>query len=85
MKEPLRSEAMSAANRKIPFVKRIFWKVLFVVAVLIVAAWVLIPRFTTYEITSADYGGSAISGLIFAYLVHLWLLPPETPPSKGED
>ena len=69
---------------RLPFTGRIFWKVLVVVAVLIVIAWAVIVRVTEYKITSADYGGSTISGIIFAYLVHLWLLPEEDSPSKEE-
>jgi len=73
-----------SANRKLPFVGRIFWKVLAVVAILVVGGWVLIPKFIDYEIKSQDYPGSCISGIIFAYLVHLWLLPAEESPSDEE-
>ena len=69
---------------KLPFAGRVFWKVLVVVAVLIVIAWAVIVRVTEYKMTSADYGGSTISGIIFAYLVHLWLLPEKDSPSKEE-
>jgi hypothetical protein len=75
-----------ALNSKLPYVGRIFWKVFAVVAVLVVAAWVLIPRLTSYQITPADYGGSSISAIIFSYLLHLWLLPYEgadDPPQSG--
>ncbi len=72
-------------SSKLPFVGRIFWKTLVVVAVLVVIAWLVILKVTEYEITSADYGGSTICGLIFAYLVHLWILPEETPPSDSEE
>jgi hypothetical protein len=73
-----------AANSKLPFVGRILWKVFAVIAVLLVVAWVVIPRVTDYRITAADYGGSSIAALILSYLVHLWLLPgPEPPP--GDD
>ena len=68
-------EDTEAMSRKLPFVGRIFWKVFVVVTVLVVAAWYLIPRFSEYKIEPQDYGGSAISAVIFAYLVHLWLLP----------
>ncbi len=64
-------------NRKIPFVGRIFWKVLVVIAVLAVVSWIVIVKVTEYQIQPQDYGGSIISGVIFAYLVHLWLLPKE--------
>lgn len=72
-------------ERKLPFVGRIFWPVLVVVAVLAVVAWVVVCKITGYEMQSQDYGGSVISGIIFAYLVHLWLLPEEEePPAGGE-
>jgi hypothetical protein len=71
-----------AAHSRIPFVAGTFWKVLAVVAILVVAGWVLIPRLTSYQITPADYGGSSVSAIILAYLVHLWLLP--TQPQRGE-
>ena len=71
-------------SRKLPFVTRIFWKVLAAVAVLVVIAWAVIVKVFDYEITATDYGGSAISGVIFAYLVHLWLLPEEDSPPNGE-
>ena len=80
-----------AANSRVPFVPGIFWKVFVVVALLVVAAWLLIPRLTAYQITAADYGGSSISAVIFSYLVHLWLLPPEgqrpdgDPPRQPDD
>ncbi len=69
---------------KLPFVGRIFWKVLIAVAVLVLIAWAVIGRVTDYEMKPADYGGSMISGVIFTYLVHLWLLPEEEPPSSDE-
>lgn len=70
---------------KLPFVGRIFWKSLVVVAVLIVAAWLIIPRVIDYTITAADYGGSTISGIILAYLIHLWLLPEDLPSSQEDE
>jgi hypothetical protein len=68
----------------LPFVGRIFWKVLVAVAVLVVIAWVVVVSVSYYEIKPADYGGSTIAGIIFAYLVHLWLLPEEESPSSDE-
>ena len=68
-------------GRKLPFVGHIFFKVLVSVAVLAVIAWVVVVRVTDYEMQAQDYGGTVISGLIFAYLIHLWLLPEEEPPS----
>ena len=62
---------------KLPFVARIFWPTLAAVIVLAIAAWWAVVSFTDYEMIPADYGGSIISGIIFAYLVHLWMLPAE--------
>ena len=70
---------------KLPFEGRIFWKTLPVVYFLVVVAWVLIVRFTDYEMTPADYGGSFISSTILAYLVHLWLLPGEYASEELDD
>ena len=71
-------------RRKLPFAGRIFWKVLAVVVVLVVVAWAVIAKVTDYQMTSADYGGSTISTVLLAYLVHLWLLPEQEPPSDTE-
>ncbi len=71
-------------RRKLPFVIRIFWKALAAVAILVAIAWAVIVKVIDYEMTNADYGGSAISAIIFAYLVHLWLLPEEDSPPDGE-
>ena len=60
---------------KLPFVAGLFWKTLTVVVVLVVVVWFLIARFGGYTITAADYGGSTISTVLFAYLIHLWLMP----------
>lgn len=68
--------------RKLPFLGRIFWKVLVIVAVLVVVAWIVMVKAFGYVMQPQDYPGSAISGLIFVYLVHLWLLPEE-PPQDG--
>lgn len=68
--------------RKLPFLGRIFWKVLVIVAVLVVVAWIVMVKAFGYVMQPQDYWGSAISGLIFVYLVHLWLLPEEPP---GDD
>lgn len=64
-------------SRKLPFVGRIFWKVLAVVVVLVVVAWALVLWLTDDKIEPQDYGGTIICTILFAYLVHLWLLPPE--------
>jgi len=63
--------------KNLPFERRIFWKVLPTVYVLVVVGWVVAVRVFGYEMTSADYGGSFIASTLFSYLLHLWLLPPE--------
>lgn len=70
---------------KLPFIPRIFWTVLLIVAVLIVATFAILPKFTSYERTTTDMVGAAISGLIFSYLVHLWLLPGDADPDEDMD
>ncbi len=68
-------------SSKLPFVGRIFWKVLAVVTAVLLASWYLIPKLTGYEIEPQDYGGSTICTPILSYLVHLWLLPQDEPPA----
>lgn len=64
--------------RKLPFVPSIFFKTFVVVTILVVAVWWFVLHFGFYEaMTPADYGGTVISGILFTYLVHLWLLPAE--------
>ncbi len=70
---------------KLPFSVGIFWKTVVVVVILVVVAWWLVLRFSDYEITPADYGGTTISTIIFAYLVHLWLLPAEQLHGENRD
>jgi len=70
---------------KLPFVPRIFWSVLVVVATLIAAAFVVLAYCTSYERTTTDMVGSTISGLIFTYLVHLWLLPGDYGTEENQD
>ena len=69
---------------KIPFVAGLFWKTLAVVVFLVAVTWYLIVRFSGYQITAADYGGTTISTILLAYLVHLWLMPggPEHGPHE---
>jgi hypothetical protein len=62
---------------KLPFAAGLFWKTFFVVAALVVLTWWLVVRFSTYEMTPADYGGTTISTILFTYLIHLWMLPGE--------
>ena len=72
------------ALRRLPFVGRIYWKTLAVVVILVVATWWIVLHFGFYEkMTPADYGGTVISTILFAYLVHLWLLPAEI--LRGDD
>lgn len=61
----------------IPFDRGLFWKVLPAVYVLVIIVWVVVVKLTEYEIQSTDYGGSFLASTIFAYLIHLWLLPGE--------
>ncbi len=70
---------------KLPFVGSIFWKVFAVVVSLVVLTWFILARFELYERTTTDTVGSAISSVIFSYLVHLWLLPPEYMPGEDEE
>ncbi|MBI4718253.1 MAG: hypothetical protein HY763_10645 [Planctomycetes bacterium] len=69
---------------KLPFVPRIFWTVLAIVAALTVLTFFILVNFTEYKRTTTDTVGATISGIIFSYLVHLWLLPGDYPP-EGED
>ena len=68
---------------KLPFVARIFWMTLAAVIVVAITVWWVVVKFWEYEMIPADYGGSVISGIILAYLVHLWLLPAEE--LQGDD
>lgn len=70
--------------KRLPFIASIFWKILAVVALLIVVAWAIAVKIFGYEMQPQDYPGSAISGVIFAYLVHLWLMPEETNPPDSQ-
>ncbi|MFQ5462203.1 MAG: hypothetical protein ACE5E5_06200 [Phycisphaerae bacterium] len=70
---------------KIPFVGRLFWKILPAVFVLVVLTFWIAVRFFDYEMTNADYGGSFISGIIFSYLLHLWMLPADAYPDYEDD
>ncbi len=63
---------------KLPFVGRTFWKTLAVVGVLVVVVWIVALRLLYKEgqgMTPADWVGTVISTILFAYLIHLWLLP----------
>ena len=69
---------------KLPFVGRIFWRVLACITVLVVVTWIIVVKGFGYVMQSQDYPGSVISGLIFSYLVHLWLLPEESLSTQEE-
>ena len=69
---------------RLPFAAGIFWSTLGIVAVLVVVGWWVIVKVTGYTITAADYGGSTISTVLLAYLIHLWLLPVEHPDEHSE-
>jgi len=70
---------------KIPFVGRLFWRILPAVFVLVVLTFWIAVRFFDYEMTNADYGGSFISGVIFSYLLHLWMLPADAYPGYEDE
>ncbi|MGB0714710.1 MAG: hypothetical protein ACPGXK_02470 [Phycisphaerae bacterium] len=70
---------------KLPFVGRIYWKILPVVLGLLIATfWIAITYFD-YEMTRADGPGSLISGIIFSYLLHLWMLPADAYDEYDDD
>ena len=69
---------------KLPFHGRVFFKVLPVVLVLLVIAlWLM--HWINGELTGADKVMGPLSAIIFAYLVHLWLLPGEQPPPEDQE
>jgi len=72
---------------KLPFIAGLFWKTLAIVVVLVVVTWFLIVKLSGYEMIAADYGGTIISTVLLAYLVHLWLMPggPEDGPQNPHD
>ena len=76
---------------KLPFTPRIFFKTLAVVVVIVIVAWVISLRLFYKEdegMTPADWFGTVVSTLLFAYLVHLWLLSadgPQTDEEPGEE
>lgn len=60
---------------QLPFVRNLYWKCLAGVAVLATSAWALVLSLTDYKPMEADCGGTIITSAIFAYLVHLWVMP----------
>ena len=69
---------------KLPFATGLFLKSLIVVIILVVVTWFLVVRLSGYQMTAADYGGTTISTVLFAYLVHLWLMPGEGPHERQD-
>ena len=62
---------------KLPFVGRIFWKILPAVFALAFLVFFIAIKLFGYELTNADVGGSIISGVLLSYLLQLWMLPAE--------
>jgi len=63
--------------KKLPFIAGLFFKVLFVVVVLVTAAWSLVLWLMDYEVIPADYVGTVITTVLFSYLIHLWIMPTD--------
>jgi len=76
---------------KLPFIPGLFFKTLAIVAVLVVLTWWLVlnvfyPDYNEGKgMSPADYGGTTISSILFAYLVHLWLMPIDDYPEDADD
>ena len=71
---------------KLPFIASLFFKTLVVVVVLVIGVWALVLKMGWYEeMTPADYGGTTISTILLAYLVHLWLMPMDDYPEDADD
>jgi len=71
---------------KLPFIPSLFFKTLVVVVVLVIGTWALVLTMGWYEkMTPADYGGTTISTVLLAYLVHLWLMPIDDLPEDSDD
>ena len=63
-------------KENLPFVARLFLKVLAATLTLVVIGFAIALK-VYGEITRLDVCGSLISALVFSYMVHLWLMPPE--------
>lgn len=72
------------AMSKLPFSPKIFFKVLAIIVVLLLTAFAII-HWIMGSMTTRDIVGSSISSVIFAYLVHLWLLPAGDHPHDGRE
>ena len=71
---------------KLPFIPSLFFKTLVVVVVLVIGVWALVLKMGWYEeMTPADYGGTTISTILLAYLVHLWLMPMDDFPEDADE
>ncbi len=71
---------------KLPFIPSLFFKTLVAVVLVVVGTWALVLKMGWYEeMTPADYGGTTISTILFAYLVHLWLMPMDDLPEDGDE
>ena len=71
---------------KLPFIASLFFKTLVVVVVLVIGVWALVLKMGWYEeMTPADYGGTTISTILLAYLVHLWLMPMDDFPEDADE
>lgn len=71
---------------KLPLIPGLFFKTLLVVVILVVATWWAVLTFSSYEkMIPADYGGTFISTILLAYLVHLWLMPVDDYPDEVDD
>ena len=66
---------------KLPFAPKVFFAVLAAVAlVLVVVFWIV--KKVAGEVTTTDLVGGSISSVIFAYFVHLWLIPNQQGPNR---
>ena len=63
-------------KRFLPFVPHVFIKVLAVTLILVLAGFGIVIL-VAGSMTKTDVFGTLISALIFSYMVHLWLLPPD--------
>jgi len=67
--------------KKLPFVPGVFFKMLMVVIVLYALIWTVAIWFMDYgELSTADKVGTLISGILAAYLFHLWAIPTDDYP-----
>jgi len=69
---------------KLPLEKPVFFKVLAVVVVLLVVGLGL-EKWYYGELPVRDIVGATISSVIFAYLVHLWMIPGGQVPDDSDE